>query len=45
MGMTAKSDYMKEMEKLEKVEQMYFTRMQMTKQQKKYHTKMLQEGN
>lgn len=31
MGMTAKTEYMKEMEQLEKVEQMYFTRMTMTK--------------
>jgi len=37
MGLTAKSDYMKEMENLEKVESMYFTRMNMTKAQKKYH--------
>jgi len=45
MGLTAKSDYMKQMEELEKVENMYFTRMNLTKAQKKYHNKMMQEGN
>jgi len=35
-GLTSKNEYMKEMEQLEKVEQMHFTRMQMTKEQKKY---------
>ena len=43
-GLNAKTKYMKEMEKLEKVEQMNFTRMNMTKAQKKYHRKMMQEG-
>ena len=45
MGLTAKTAYMKEMEELEKVENMYFTRMSMTKAQKKYHRKMMAEGN
>jgi len=31
-GLSKKSEYRKEMENLEKVEQMYFTRMQMTKE-------------
>ena len=45
MGMTAKSDYIKEMENLEKVEQMYFTRMRMTKAQKKLHKQMMQQSS
>ena len=45
MGLTAKTEYMKEMENLEKVELNTFTRMQMTKAQKKYHAKMMKEGN
>uniref|UniRef100_A0A7S3FWS7 Uncharacterized protein n=1 Tax=Strombidium rassoulzadegani TaxID=1082188 RepID=A0A7S3FWS7_9SPIT len=35
-GLQRKSAYMKEMENLEKVENMYFTRMNMSKAQKKY---------
>ena len=37
IGMTKKTAYMKEMEMLEKVETQNFTRMNMTKAQKKYH--------
>ena len=44
-GMGAKTKYMKEMEELERVENENFTRMQMTKAQKKYHKRMLAEGN
>lgn len=36
-GHQKKTQYMKEMETLEKVETMNFTRMTMTKAQKKYH--------
>ena len=39
IGMGAKTEYLKEMEMLEKVEGMYFKRMHMTKAQKKYHRK------
>ena len=44
-GLAAKTQYMKDMEQLERVEQENFTRMQMTKAQKKYHRKMMEEGN
>ena len=35
---------MREMEQLEKVENQTFSRFQMTKQQKKFHTKQMQEA-
>ena len=44
-GLQAKSDYIREMEKLEKVENATFSRMNMSKAQKKYHKKMMEEGN
>lgn len=44
-GMTQKTEYMKDMENLEKVENQFFTRMTMSAAQKKYHKKMLEEGN
>lgn len=40
LGFSSKTDYMKDMESLEKVENKFMTRMQMTSKQKKYHKEM-----
>ena len=43
-GMIKKTKYHQEMETLEKVENMNFTRMTMTKEQKKLHRKALRDS-
>ena len=44
-GQSKKTKYQKEFETLQKVELANFTRMQMTKKQRKHHLKMMQDAN
>ena len=43
-GMRKKADYFKEMDKLEAVENMFFTRKSMNKREKKLHKRMLEDA-